>query len=151
MNPSSRSHAGLSRRPLGVKPRQNSALAPIRHPSTHAESAWPLLQRRNCLTTLTIYISMSDMADKKQALQDLGKRFRTLRKSLHTTQTSLAKRARVSRDTIHRLECGEVVDLSSLTALVSALGYRVTFEQQPALRARDMRRLFPDVHEEADQ
>ena len=88
--------------------------------------------------------------DKSGLLQELGTRFRALREDLKWTQQGLAARARVSRDTIHRLEHGQAVDSSSLTALLAAMGQRLTFEKKPALRAADMRRLFPDVHEDSD-
>jgi transcriptional regulator with XRE-family HTH domain len=93
---------------------------------------------------------MSDKMDKKTLLTDLGARFRALREELKWTQQRLSARAGVSRDTIHRLERGQAVDTSSLTALLAAMGQRATFEKRPALRAADMRRLFPDVHEDAD-
>lgn len=93
---------------------------------------------------------MSDKMDKAALLQDLGTRFRALREELKWTQQRLAERAAVSRDTIHRLEHGEAVDASSLTRLLDAMGQRVTFEKKPALRAADMRRLFPEVHEDGD-
>jgi transcriptional regulator with XRE-family HTH domain len=93
---------------------------------------------------------MSDEMDKKTLLKDLGTRFRALREELKWTQQRLSARSGVSRDTIHRLERGEVVDASSLTRLLAAMGQRITFEKKPALRAADMRRLFPDVHEEGD-
>jgi len=93
---------------------------------------------------------MSDEMDKKPLLKDLGTRFRALREELKWTQQRLSARSGVSRDTIHRLERGEVVDASSLARLLTAMGQRLTFEKKPALRAADMRRLFPDVHEEGD-
>lgn len=94
---------------------------------------------------------MSGKMDKHGLLTDLGTRFRALREELKWTQQRLAARARVSRDTIHRLEHGEVVDASSLTRLLDAMGQRLTFEKKPALRAADMRRLFPEVHEDREQ
>ena len=93
---------------------------------------------------------MSEKMDKKRLLADLGIRFRALREELKWTQQRLAARAGVSRDTIHRLERGEAVDASSLTRLLEAMGQRLTFERKPALRAADMRRLFPEFHEDQD-
>lgn len=93
---------------------------------------------------------MSDKMDKAAHLQDLGTRFRALREELKWTQQRLSQRASVSRDTIHRLEHGEPVDTSSLTRLLGAMGQRLSFEKKPALRAADMRRLFPEVHEDGD-
>lgn len=93
---------------------------------------------------------MSAKMDKTSLLRDFGPRFRALRKSLKWTQARLAARSGVSRDTIHRLERGEVVEVSSLVRLLDAMGQRLTFEPRPALRAADMRRLFPEVHEDGD-
>lgn len=89
------------------------------------------------------------MADKRASpYRDLGLRFRELRQARKWTQLRLSAAACVSRDTIHRLERGEAVDVSSLFRLVDAMGYRITFEPKPALPAADMRRLFPEVHED---
>jgi transcriptional regulator with XRE-family HTH domain len=93
---------------------------------------------------------MSDSMDTPGLLQDLGARFRALRLRLGWTQQRLARQAAVSRDTIHRLERGQVVDASSLARLLEAMGQRLSFEPRPALRAADVRRLFPEVHEDSD-
>ncbi|MDP1826012.1 MAG: helix-turn-helix transcriptional regulator [Archangium sp.] len=93
---------------------------------------------------------MSDKMDRKRLLTELGTRFRALREELKWTQQRLSARAGVSRDTIHRLERGEVVDASSLTRLLDAMGQRLVFEKKPALRAADVRRMFAEVHEDAD-
>lgn len=90
------------------------------------------------------------MSDKRALLKDLGARFRALREARGWTQQALCARAKVSRDTLHRLESGSVVDASSLVALLDALGHEVAFTPRRALRAADMRRLFADVHEEGD-
>ncbi|HEU0204731.1 MAG TPA: helix-turn-helix domain-containing protein [Burkholderiaceae bacterium] len=75
-------------------------------------------------------------------LGEAGASFRALRKRLGWTQKALAERARVSRDTIHRLERGEVVDLSSPLALLDAMGQRLAFEPKQTLRAEDMRAIL---------
>lgn len=93
---------------------------------------------------------MSDIMDTEALLEDFGRRFRALREERAWTQQRLAARARVSRDTIHRLEHGAAVDASSLTRLLEAMGYRLAFEPRPALRAADVRRLFPEVHEDGE-
>ncbi len=84
------------------------------------------------------------------ALQRVGTAFRDLRKRLGWTQQALSARARVSRDTIHRLERGDVVDLSSLVALLSAMGHQLAFEAVPQIRASDIRRKFAHLHEDDD-
>lgn len=71
-----------------------------------------------------------------------------LRQQLGWTQLALAARARISRDTIHRLERGRVIDVSSLIALLGAMGQRVAFEEKPQLRAADIRRKFAPLHED---
>lgn len=93
---------------------------------------------------------MSDNMDNPALLNALGARFRALREELKWTQQRLSERASVSRDTIYRLERGDAVDTTSLTRLLDAMGQRLTFEKKPALRAADMRRLFPEVHEDGD-
>ena len=96
---------------------------------------------------------MSDKSDKRGApagLPRVGAAFRRLRKERGWTQQALAARSRVSRDTIHRLERGQVVDLSSLVALLAAMGQQLAFEAQPTLRASDIRRKFAHLHQEDD-
>ena len=93
---------------------------------------------------------MSDKAGRAGYLKTVGLDFRELRRRLRWTQADLAARAGVSRDTIHRLEHGSVVDLSSLTGLLGALGYRLAFVEVPRLNAAEMRRRFAHIHEEAD-
>lgn len=96
---------------------------------------------------------MSDKSGKRRrpgGLARVGASFKDLRKRLAWTQQTLAARAQVSRDTIHRLERGEAVDLSSLVALLSAMGHQVAFEAVPQLRAADIRRKFAHLHEDDD-
>ena len=96
-------------------------------------------------------LGMSDKSDKRtrpHGFTRVGTSFRELRKRLSWTQLALAARAHVSRDTIHRLERGEVVDLLSLVKLLGAMGQQVAFEVQPQIRARDIRRKFAHLHED---
>ena len=92
------------------------------------------------------------MSDKsvKSRIPGVGASFKDLRRRLGWTQQALSARARISRDTIHRLERGEGVDLSSLVALLGAMGQQVAFEPLPQLRAADVRRKFAHLHEEDD-
>ena len=83
-----------------------------------------------------------------QGVPRVGLGFRALRKRLEWTQQALAARAHISRDTIHRLERGEVVDLSSLVALLGAMGQQLSFEAVHQLRAADIRRKFAHLHED---
>jgi DNA-binding XRE family transcriptional regulator len=81
-------------------------------------------------------------------LRRLAGDFRALRLRLGWTQLALAKRAGVSRDTIHRLERDGLVELVSLVALLEAMGQQVTFAARPLIRAADMRREFAHLHED---
>ncbi len=92
---------------------------------------------------------MSDTSARLVA--HIGSSFRALRLGQGWTQTALAQRARVSRDTINRLERGHVVGLASLAALLGAMGFQLAFEPVKRLRASDMRREFAHVHEETDE
>jgi transcriptional regulator with XRE-family HTH domain len=83
-------------------------------------------------------------------LVNFGSTFRALRRKLKWTQSLLAQRADVSRDTIHRLEHGGVVDVSSLIRLLSAMGYRLDLAPKAQIRAADMRRRFAHLHEDSE-
>jgi DNA-binding XRE family transcriptional regulator len=83
-------------------------------------------------------------------LRHLASDFRALRRRLGWTQAALAKRAKVSRDTIHRLERDGLVELASLVALLDAMGQRLAFTPRQRVRAADMRREFAHLHEDAE-
>lgn len=56
---------------------------------------------------------------------DLGRAFRTIRKSASETQAGLAESSAASRSTIQRLEQGEDVSQATVIALLAELGYEV--------------------------
>jgi transcriptional regulator with XRE-family HTH domain len=59
--------------------------------------------------------------------RQMGKRLKQLREAKHLSQAALAKRARLSREYVLRLEAGQQdPSLSTLTALAKALGVPVT-------------------------
>ena len=93
---------------------------------------------------------MSGKPHPAERLAALGQSFRDLRRQQGWTQSALAARAGVSRDTIHRLEHGAVVDVSSLTALLAAMGHQLSFVEAPRLSAAGMRKRFAHLHEEGD-
>jgi transcriptional regulator with XRE-family HTH domain len=96
---------------------------------------------------------MSDMADKglpAESQRQLGKQIRELRLQQGVSQTALSKMSGLSRDTLHRLERGDVVDVRSLLKAVRALGYEIRLTPTAPIRASDMRRRFAHIHEEGE-
>ena len=84
------------------------------------------------------------------SLRRVAAEFRALRRRLGWTQQALARRAKVSRDTIHRLERDGLVELASLVALLDAMGQQLDFTPRRRVRASDMRREFAHLHEDAE-
>lgn len=63
------------------------------------------------------------MKDKIRTLADLGAQVRELRKASRMRTTDIAVKAGRSRDVLNRLERGEDVSLSSLLAILAAMGH----------------------------
>lgn len=61
--------------------------------------------------------------------QDLGKAIRNARKELGLKTTDIAKHIGRSRDVLHRLEHGDDVTVSSLIAILAAMGLVLRIEQ----------------------
>lgn len=89
------------------------------------------------------------MSDKT-AFKEAGAEFRALRRKLKWTQQALCARAQVSRDTLHRFEKGNPIQLESLVALLGALRYRLAFVPRQEVRAADMRKRFAHLHEDTE-
>jgi len=93
---------------------------------------------------------MLDKLTVSSLLVEAGARFRALRKELAWSQSELARRSGVSRDTMNRFEKGGSIELASLAAMLNAMGQRLAFAARHDLRAADMRRKFAHIHEERD-
>lgn len=65
------------------------------------------------------------MADVIRLLSDLGPTVKKLRRSKRVRAQDLATRAGKSRDTVHRLENGGDVSVSTLLSALAALGYAI--------------------------
>jgi HTH-type transcriptional regulator / antitoxin HipB len=62
------------------------------------------------------------MQDRLRTLSDIGVRVREARKAAGLSMVEVAARCGRSRDVLHRLEHGDDVSLSSLVAILSAIG-----------------------------
>jgi transcriptional regulator with XRE-family HTH domain len=95
---------------------------------------------------------VDNIADSSQSgdgsgalLRTLGKRARERRLGLRLPQVDLAARAGVSRDTIVRLERGDVVGTEALARVAIALGAEAELEQLfPPLEARSLDDILAD-------
>lgn len=64
---------------------------------------------------------LSDNADDKAILQELGKRLARRRLNRNQTQAALAREAGISRRTVSKAENGYVIDSQSLVRILRAL------------------------------
>ena len=82
---------------------------------------------------------MSSMQDVIRTQTELGEALRAQRKAERLRATAVAQRAGVSRDVLHRMEKGGDVTVSSLMAVLSAMGYvlRIEMRQRFALDEDD--------------
>lgn len=72
---------------------------------------------------------MSAMTDTIRLPQDLGRVLRSRREAAGLSKKELAQRAGKVREVIYRLEAGEDVTVSSMLAVLSALGLVVRLEK----------------------
>jgi len=72
---------------------------------------------------------MSVMTDTIRLPQDLGRVLRSRREAAGLSKKELAHRAGKVREVIYRLEAGEDVTVSSMLAVLSALGLVVRLEK----------------------
>lgn len=85
---------------------------------------------------------MSFMQDVIRTQIELGEALRAQRKAEHMRATAVAQRAGVSRDVLHRMEKGGDVTVSSLMAVLSAMGYVLRIEKQGLPTLEEMRQRF---------
>jgi HTH-type transcriptional regulator/antitoxin HipB len=65
------------------------------------------------------------MKDRLRTLSDIGTAIREARKSAQLTTVDVAAKSGRSRDILNRLERGEDVSLSSLLAILAAIGHSI--------------------------
>ena len=82
------------------------------------------------------------MQDVIRTQVELGEALRTQRKAERLRATAVAQRAGVSRDVLHRMEKGGDVTVSSLMAVLSAMGYVLRIEKQGLPTLEEMRQRF---------
>lgn len=94
---------------------------------------------------------MSYMKDKIVALRDLGRQVRALRLASPLTTSEIASRSGRSRDVLNRLEKGEDVSVTSLLAILYALGHRIELRPTGRPSLEEMRNRFALADEDADK
>jgi HTH-type transcriptional regulator / antitoxin HipB len=88
---------------------------------------------------------MSCMKDSIRALRDLGQQVRALRIASPMTTTEIARHSGRSRDVLNRLERGEDLSVSSLLAILYALGYGLELKAAGRPSLEEMRQRFARV------
>ena len=72
---------------------------------------------------------MQAMADNIRLPDELGQQLRTRREALGLSKSALAERAGKVREVVYRLESGEDTTVSSMLAVMGALGLVMRLEQ----------------------
>ena len=84
------------------------------------------------------------MTDVIRLADELGDQLRARREVLGMRKTDLAARAGKVREVVYRLEAGEDTTVSSLMAVLSALGLVLRLEPAGLPTAQDVARRFAD-------
>ena len=84
------------------------------------------------------------MADILRLPDELGTQLRERREALGMSKSELAEKAGKVREVIYRLEAGEDVTVSSLMAVLGALGLGLRLERVGLPSASDVARRFQD-------
>ncbi|MGB3071633.1 MAG: helix-turn-helix transcriptional regulator [Ottowia sp.] len=87
---------------------------------------------------------MSAMADKIRLSDELGRQLREQREILGMSKSELAERAGKVREVIYRLEAGEDSTVSSLLAVLGALGLALRLERAGLPSASEVAARFLD-------
>lgn len=82
------------------------------------------------------------MSDTLRLLTDLAPAVRALRLAQGLSISDLARRTGRSRDTLHRLERGEDVSVSTLLGVLAALGQVLVLQPTGLPSLEEMRRRF---------
>jgi HTH-type transcriptional regulator/antitoxin HipB len=88
------------------------------------------------------------MQDKLRTLEDVGAKVRHARKAAKLTTVDVARKSGRSRDILHRLEQGEDVSLSSLLAILAAIGHSIDIVPAGPPTLAEMARRFAQDHDE---
>ena len=84
------------------------------------------------------------MTDIIRLPDELGSQLREYRKSVKMTKSELAKKAGKVREVVYRLEAGEDTTVSSLTAVMGALGLAMRLERVGLPSAKEVARRFQE-------
>ncbi|MBV8034353.1 MAG: helix-turn-helix domain-containing protein [Pelomonas sp.] len=87
---------------------------------------------------------MSAMADKVRLPDELGRQLRDQREALGMSKSELAVKAGKVREVIYRLEAGEDSTVSSLLAVLGALGLALRLERAGLPSASEVAARFQD-------
>jgi transcriptional regulator with XRE-family HTH domain len=87
---------------------------------------------------------MSAMADKIRLPDELGRQLRVQREALGMSKSELAEKAGKVREVIYRLESGEDATVSSLLAVLGALGLALRLERSGLPSASEVAARFHD-------
>jgi HTH-type transcriptional regulator / antitoxin HipB len=87
---------------------------------------------------------MSVMADILRLPDELGEQLRQQREQLGMSKTELAQRAGKVREVVYRLEAGEDTTVSSLMAVLAALGLGMRLERIGLPTAEEVAARFRD-------
>jgi HTH-type transcriptional regulator / antitoxin HipB len=87
--------------------------------------------------------------DNARTLLDIGTRVRDLRKTQKITTEQIALKSGRSRDVLNRLERGKDISLSSLLAILEAMGHAIAIVRVGEPTLEEMRKRFArDVDED---
>lgn len=84
------------------------------------------------------------MADKIRLADELGRQLREQREALGMRKSELAEKAGKVREVIYRLEAGEDSTVSSLLAVLGALGLAIKLERAGLPSASEVAARFQD-------
>ena len=92
---------------------------------------------------------MQAMTDTIRLLDDLGRQLRERLEALGMTKSDLALKAGMVREVVYRLEGGEDTTVSSLMAVLAALGLVLRLEPVGLPSAAEVARRFMDEDDAA--
>lgn len=84
------------------------------------------------------------MTDSIRLPDELGRQLREHREALGLSKSALAERSGKVREVLYRLESGEDTTVSSLMAVLSALGLAIRLERVGLPSAEDVARRFQE-------